>query len=241
MAGATDSPTTSCMIKLLLGPGPSLVDPRVLKAMATPLLGHLDPCFLEIMDRTQIMLRYVYQTENQITIPVSGTGSATMEAAVANMVEPGTKVLVCINGYFGNRLADMAGRYGADLKTIQRPWGEVFTPEEIESVLKGHRAQVVAIVHAETSTGAMQPLEEIVKVVRENGAILIIDSRILQTKVHSIEIVKQAAQFFFPEVVRRHEWHLGKIGGKLIEVFADADRRRRLYQLFDFRIQLLNQ
>lgn len=162
--------------RLLLGPGPSLVDPRVLKAMATPLLGHLDPCFLEIMDRTQEMLRYVFVTENQLTIPVSGTGSAAMEAAVANTVEPGKKMLVCINGYFGARLAEMARRYGADLKTIQRPWGEVFTPQEVDQALKDHPAEIVAIVHAETSTGAMQPLDEIIRVVHNHGAILIVDA-----------------------------------------------------------------
>ncbi len=162
--------------RLLLGPGPSLVDPRVLKAMATPLLGHLDPCFLEIMDRTQEMLRYVFVTENQLTIPVSGTGSAAMEAAVANTVEPGKKVLVCINGYFGARLAEMARRYGADLKTIQRPWGEVFSPQEVDRAIVDHSAEIVAIVHAETSTGALQPLDEIVRVVHKHGAILIVDA-----------------------------------------------------------------
>ena len=162
--------------RLLLGPGPSLVDPRVLRVMATPLLGHLDPCFLEIMDKTQMMLRYAYQTTNQLTFPVSGTGTAAMEASIANTVEPGTKVLVCINGYFSTRLAEMAGRYGADLRTIQRPWGDVFTPGEVDLALKEHPAKVVAIVHAETSTGAMQPLDEIVEVVHKHGAILIVDA-----------------------------------------------------------------
>ncbi len=162
--------------RLLLGPGPSLVDPRVLRVMATPLLGHLDPSFLEIMDRTQMMLRYVFQTTNQLTLPVSGTGTAAMEASIVNTVEPGTKVLVCINGYFSTRLAEMAGRCGADLRTIQRPWGDVFTPGEVDLALNEHPAKVVAIVHAETSTGAMQPLEEIVKVVHKHGAILIVDA-----------------------------------------------------------------
>ena len=162
--------------RLLLGPGPSLVDPRVLRVMATPLLGHLDPSFLEIMDKTQMMLRYVFQTTNQLTLPVSGTGTAAMEASIVNTVEPGTKVLVCINGYFSARLAEMAGRCGADLRTIQRPWGEVFTPGEVDLALIEHPAKVVAIVHAETSTGAMQPLDEIVEVVHKHGAILIVDA-----------------------------------------------------------------
>ena len=162
--------------RLLLGPGPSLADPRVLQAMSTPLVGHLDPSFLKLMDRTQELLRYVYGTENPLTIPISGTGSASMEASLANTIEPGDKVLICINGYFGLRLADMARRYGGDVKTIERPWGEVFTAAEVEVALKKHPAKIVAIVHAETSTGALQPLEDIISVVHANGAILIVDA-----------------------------------------------------------------
>lgn len=162
--------------RVLLGPGPSMVDPRVLKAMATPLVGHLDPAFIQLMDRTQELLRYVFETKNKLTIPVSGTGTAAMETAIANMVEPGDPVLICINGYFGMRLADMAGRYGGKVETIRRPWGEVFTPEEVKKALEDRPAKVVAIVHAETSTGALQPLDAIVKVVHEHGAILIVDA-----------------------------------------------------------------
>lgn len=162
--------------RLLLGPGPSMVDPRVLQIMATPLLGHLDPHFVNIMDRTQQMLRYVYQTQNQITIPVSGTGTAAMEAAVANMVEPGDSVLVCISGYFGLRIADMARRYGGKVETITRPWGEVFTPEEVKAALDKRPAKIVAIVHAETSTGARQPLEDIVRIVHNQGGLIIVDA-----------------------------------------------------------------
>jgi alanine-glyoxylate transaminase/serine-glyoxylate transaminase/serine-pyruvate transaminase len=173
---STNFPQLDMPPRLLLGPGPSLVDPRVLKAMATPLVGHLDPSFLTLMDRTQELLRYVYGTQNRLTIPVSGTGSAAMEAAVANMVEPGDKVLVCVNGYFGLRIADMAGRYGGDVKTIMRPWGEAFTPQEVNEALKAHPAKVVAIVHAETSTGVLQPLEEITQLVHAQGAVLIVDA-----------------------------------------------------------------
>lgn len=161
--------------RILLGPGPSMVHPRVLRAMSAPLVGHLDPYFLEIMDRTQELLRYVFQTQNQLTIPISGTGSAAMEASVANMVEPGDPVLICVNGYFGLRLVDMAGRYGAVVQTISRPWGEVFTAVEVEEALKATRAKVVAIVHAETSTGVLQPLHEIAKVVHKHGGILVVD------------------------------------------------------------------
>jgi len=169
-------PQLSAPPRLLLGPGPSLVDPRVLQVMATPLVGHLDPFFLELMDRTQSLLRQVFQTENQITIPVSGTGSAAMEAAVANMVEPGTPVLVCINGYFGGRIAEMASRYGGEVQTINRPWGEIFTPEEVKQALGERQAKVVAIVQAETSTGALQPIDEIARIVHEQGGILIVDA-----------------------------------------------------------------
>jgi alanine-glyoxylate transaminase / serine-glyoxylate transaminase / serine-pyruvate transaminase len=109
-------PQLSVPPRILLGPGPSLVDPRVLQVMASPLVGHLDPFFLDLMDRTKSLLQQVFQTQNQITIPVSGTGSAAMEAAVANMVEPGISVLVCINGYFGGRIAEMASRYGGEVQ-----------------------------------------------------------------------------------------------------------------------------
>jgi alanine-glyoxylate transaminase/serine-glyoxylate transaminase/serine-pyruvate transaminase len=162
--------------RLLLGPGPSQVDPRVLKAMATPLVGHLDPTFLQLMDRTKELLRYVFETKNELTIPVSGTGSAAMEAAIANMVEPGDPVLICSNGYFGLRLIDMAQRYGGEVAVISRPWGEVFTPEEVQAAMKKRPAKVVAIVHAETSTGAMQPLDEIAQIVHGYDSILIVDT-----------------------------------------------------------------
>lgn len=162
--------------RILLGPGPSSVHPRVLQAMGSPVVGHLDPEFLVIMDRTQELLRMVFGTENRLTIPVSGTGSAAMEAAVANMVEPGDPVLVCINGYFGGRLADMAGRYGAEVGTISIAWGEVFSAEQVRQALQRKPAKVVAIVHAETSTGALQPLEEIIEVVHDHGALIIVDA-----------------------------------------------------------------
>lgn len=169
-------PELSRIERILLGPGPSMVHPRVLQAMAAPLAGHLDPYFLEIMDKTQDLLRYVFQTENRLTIPISGTGSAAMEAAVANFVEPGTPVLVCINGYFGSRLLEMAQRYGGDAIAIYRPWGDIFTPDEIKNALSARSAKVVAIVNAETSTGALQPLDEIVQIVHAQGGILIADT-----------------------------------------------------------------
>ncbi len=162
--------------RILLGPGPSMVHPRVLRAMASPLVGHLDPYFLEVMERTQDLLRMVFETQNQLTIPISGTGSAAMEASLANLIEPGDEILICINGYFGLRLVDMAQRYGAEIRTIVRPWGEVFTADEVRDALAQKSAKIVAIVHAETSTGALQPLEEISRVVHENGSLLLVDA-----------------------------------------------------------------
>ena len=172
----SDFPQLNCEPRILLGPGPTQVHPRVLQSLSAPLVGHLDPYFVKIMDATQTLLRYVFQTTNRLTIPISGTGSAAMEAAVANFVEQGTSVLMCINRYFGNRLAEMARRYGGDVETITRPWGEIFTPEEIKAALQKKQAKVVALVHGETSTGALQPLEEIIEEVHKQGGIIIVDT-----------------------------------------------------------------
>src|SRR6266404_9817772 len=121
--------------RVLLGPGPSDVHPRVLTAMATPLVGHLDPQFLEIMNDTQEMLRRVFQTANHLTFPVSATGSAGMETCVVNLIEPGDRMVVCVNGVFGQRMTDVAQRAGAAVTAIERPWGEVVDPEQIRDVL----------------------------------------------------------------------------------------------------------
>src|SRR5437762_3377439 len=136
--------------RVLLGPGPSDVHPRVLSAMAKPLLGHLDPQFLEIMNETQEMLRTVFRTENQLTFPISGTGSAGMETCVVNLIEPGDKMVVCVNGVFGQRMADVAQRAGAQVTTLGRPWGEVFDDAELREALLKVRPKVLGIVHAET-------------------------------------------------------------------------------------------
>lgn len=172
MANYTDLNTPQ---RILLGPGPSAVNPRVLRAMAHPLLGHLDPFFVELMNETQSMLRDLFQTENKLTVPISGTGSAGMEAMVANLVEPGDPVLVLNNGYFCARIIDMAERYGAEVRTIERSWGEAFKPEEVEEALNEHPARLVFMVHAETSTGVMQPLENMAEIVHAANALLCID------------------------------------------------------------------
>ncbi|MDX2100618.1 MAG: alanine--glyoxylate aminotransferase family protein [Leptolyngbyaceae cyanobacterium bins.59] len=162
--------------RLLLGPGPSNAHPAVLQAMSTPPVGHLDPAFLQLMDEIQSLLCYVWQTENPLTIAVSGTGTAAMEATIANGVISGDRVLVGVTGYFGNRLVDMAGRYGAEVRTISKPWGEVFSLEELRAAVAEHRPQVLALVHAETSTGACQPMEGVGELCREFGCLLLIDT-----------------------------------------------------------------
>lgn len=161
--------------RILLGPGPSMVPPRVLQAMAHPLLGHLDPKFVELMKEVQNLLRYVFQTKNPMTLPISGTGSAGMECAVANLIEPGDTILVGVNGYFGERLCEMASRHGATVNRLDKQWGDKFYPEEIDAALQKQPAKVVALVHAETSTGALTPLEGMAAVVHRHGALLLID------------------------------------------------------------------
>ncbi|BAY88181.1 MULTISPECIES: alanine--glyoxylate aminotransferase family protein [unclassified Tolypothrix] len=162
--------------RLLLGPGPSNAHPAVLQAMNTSPVGHLDPAFLALMDEIQSLLRYVWQTENPLTIAVSGTGTAAMEATIANITEPGDVVLIGVAGYFGNRLVDMAGRYGADVRTITKPWGQVFNLDEIRTALETHRPAILALVHAETSTGARQPLEGVADLCREFDTLLLVDT-----------------------------------------------------------------
>ncbi|MEC4806825.1 MAG: alanine--glyoxylate aminotransferase family protein [Jaaginema sp. PMC 1079.18] len=162
--------------RLLLGPGPCNAHPRVLQALTMRQVGHLDPSFLELMDEIQTLLRYAWQTHNEVTFPVSGTGSAAMEATLANIVEPGDVVLVGVKGYFGHRLVDMAGRYGADVRKIVKPWGQVFHLEELRQALETHRPAVLALVHAETSTGAKQPLEGVGELCREYNCLLLVDT-----------------------------------------------------------------
>lgn len=162
--------------RLLLGPGPSNAHPRVLQALGMRQVGHLDPSFITLMNEVQELLRYAWQTDNQLTVPVSGTGSAAMEASLANTVEPGDVVLVGVNGYFGERLCDMAGRYGGDVRRLEKPWGEVFSLDDLRAGLETHRPAILALVHAETSTGARQPLEGISNLCREFDCLLLVDT-----------------------------------------------------------------
>jgi len=163
--------------RTLMGPGPSPVHPRVLRAMSTPLVGHLDPYFLDVMDDTQELLRYTFQTDNQWTIPVSGTGSASMEAAFGNLVEPGDTVLVPSNGYFGDRMASMAERAGGTVERVDAPWGEPLDPIDVEDALDEHQPDVFGFVHAETSTGVKQPdVPALTSAAHEHDTLVIADT-----------------------------------------------------------------
>ena len=167
---------TKDLRRVLMGPGPSDVDPRILAAMARPTIGHLDPDFVQLLNEIRADLQYVFQTKNQLTLAMSGTGMAGMETCIANLIEPGDPMLVCINGAFGGRMADIAGRYGAEVDQLETEWGKVFDPDQIRKALIKKPAKIVGIVHAETSTGAHQPIEEISKIVHEHGALLIVDT-----------------------------------------------------------------
>jgi alanine-glyoxylate transaminase/serine-glyoxylate transaminase/serine-pyruvate transaminase len=164
--------------RLLMGPGPAGVDPRVLSAMSHTLMGHLDPVFLRVMDDVRDMLRQVFRTANPLTLAISGTGTAGMEAAIANVVEPGDRVVVGVAGYFGARMADMVRRTGGTALVVETDWGTALPPERIEQALRAAEGPVkaVAFVHAETSTGVLQPLDDIVRIAHEAGALAIVDA-----------------------------------------------------------------
>ena len=163
--------------RLLLGPGPSAVHPRVLRAMSTPLIGHLDPMFLGVMNDIQTLLRRVFATVNPFTIAVSGTGSAGMEAAIVNVIEPGDRVIVGINGVFGTRLATIVERCGGKAIRVDVPWGQVIEPDSVAALLQqSSPVKAVVLVHAETSTGASQPIEPIGAMCRQYNTLLIVDA-----------------------------------------------------------------
>eukprot|EP00475_Leptophrys_vorax_P042357 TRINITY_DN79924_c0_g1_i1.p1 TRINITY_DN79924_c0_g1~~TRINITY_DN79924_c0_g1_i1.p1 ORF type:complete len:394 (-),score=118.14 TRINITY_DN79924_c0_g1_i1:55-1236(-) len=162
--------------RTLLGPGPSNAHPRVLQALSMRQLGHLDPKFIGLMNDVQELLRYAFQTNNAVTIPVSGCGSAAMEATFANLVEVGDVVVIFVAGYFGLRMKDMAERYGADVRAVVKPWGSWFSLDEIKAALDEHKPKVVGLVHADTSTGALQPMEGVGEAVRAKDAYLILDT-----------------------------------------------------------------
>jgi alanine-glyoxylate transaminase/serine-glyoxylate transaminase/serine-pyruvate transaminase len=161
--------------RLLMGPGPSNPDPRVLAAMGMSPVGHLDPFFVDLMDRTMDALRRVYGTENHHTLPISATGSAGLETIMMNLLEPGDSAVVCVVGHFGQRLAELARRAGANVRVIEAPPGEIIDPDDVAAALAHRSAKLVAFVHVETTTGACQPVPEMVEVARRHGALVAMD------------------------------------------------------------------
>src|SRR4051812_43534913 len=162
--------------RLLAGPGPSNVAPSVLRAMSMPLVGHLDPVFVKMMEEIKTMMRAVFLTKNEMTFPVSGTGSAGMEFCFVNLIEPGDEVVIGVNGVFGGRMVDVAERCGARVIKVEAPWGQIIEAAQIREALRNCRPKLVAIVHAETSTGALTPVEEISKLAHDAGALMLLDT-----------------------------------------------------------------
>ena len=162
--------------RLLLGPGPSNAHPEVLSALSLNPIGHLDEAYISLMSDVQQLLRYTWQCNNRLTLPMSGTGSAAMEASIANFIEEGEKILIAKKGYFGDRLVDMATRYKADVSVIEKPWGESFSYEEIKYEIETKKPAIFAIVHAETSSGVLQPLDGIGDVCRKNNCLFLVDA-----------------------------------------------------------------
>ena len=162
--------------RILMGPGPSDVPARVLQAMSAPCIGHLDPYFISVMNETQALLRFLFQTENPLTIPVSGTGSAGMETCFVNLLEPGDEAVVCVNGVFGTRMADIVERLGGKLIRVDGEWGRAMDPELVRKAVSQCNPKLVAVVHAETSTGACTPLEDLAGIAHQSGALLLVDA-----------------------------------------------------------------
>ena len=174
--------------RILMGPGPSTVPARVLSALASPTIGHLDPQYIGYLDETCELLREVYCTANALTFPVSGTGMAGMETVAANLIEPGDEVIVCVNGVFGGRMVDMMQRCGATVHSVEAAWGETFSDDAVgEVVEKYQNSKFLAIVHAETSTGALQPLHNISRIVHNAGMLFVVDA-VTSLAGHELEV-----------------------------------------------------
>ncbi len=163
--------------RVLMGPGPSDVSPRVLEAMSRPTIGHLDPVFVSMMDEMKVLLKYAFQTENELTMPVSAPGSAGMETCFVNLVEPGDKVIVCQNGVFGGRMKENVERCGGVAVMVQDDWGRAVDPQKLQDALKANPdTKVVAFVHAETSTGALSDAKTLVEIAHQHGCLAIVDA-----------------------------------------------------------------
>jgi alanine-glyoxylate transaminase / serine-glyoxylate transaminase / serine-pyruvate transaminase len=175
--------------RILLGPGPSPVDDRVTRAMTAPVLGHLDPLFLKCMDDIQVLLRYVFETQNRLTIPISGTGSAGMEATVASLLEPGDEIVVCVNGYFGERMCEMTSRIGAKCIRVDAEWGKPMDIDKVRAAWNGSKARAIFAVQAETSTGVLQSLAPLRKIADERDGLLLIDA-VTSLGAHEVAVDK---------------------------------------------------
>ena len=163
--------------RTLMGPGPSDVHPRILNAMARPTIGHLDSAFIDMMDEVKEMLKYAFKTENELTMPISAPGSAGMEACFANLVEPGDKIIVCINGVFGLRMKENVTRLGGEAVVVEDDWGTAVSPDKVEQAcVDNPDAKIVAFVHAETSTGALSDAKTLCQIANQNGCINIVDA-----------------------------------------------------------------
>ncbi|MBA7683932.1 (S)-ureidoglycine--glyoxylate transaminase [subsurface metagenome] len=163
--------------RILLGPGPSNIHPRIQKAMQEPLVGHLDPYIFTVMDDTMNLLRFLFRTKNELTFPISGTGSAGMEAGFCNFLEPGDVAVIGVNGFFGERMVENALRCGAQVVRVDAEWGRIIEPEAIEAALKAQKkVKLLAMVHAETSTGVLQPLAEVSRLAKQYGALFLVDA-----------------------------------------------------------------
>ncbi len=163
--------------RTLMGPGPSDVNPRILEALSRPTIGHLDPLFIGMMDELKQLLRYAFQTENEVTLPISAPGSAGMECCFANLVEPGDKVIVCINGAFGGRMKENVIRCGGDAIIVEDPWGRAVDPDKVEAALNANPdAKILAFVHAETSTGALSDAQTLAKLAHDHDCLCIVDA-----------------------------------------------------------------
>src|SRR5665213_303827 len=169
------TPTLRIPQRVLLGPGPSDVPARVLLAMAQPTIGHLDPVFLTLMDQIRVGLQKVFRTQNEMTLAISGTGSAGMETTLVNLIEPGDRVLVGVNGVFGGRIAEVSRRCGAEVQTVDAPWGRTIDQQEMIDAIGAFKPKVTAIVHAETSTGVHQPVDRIGLAAHDHGSLFLLD------------------------------------------------------------------
>jgi alanine-glyoxylate transaminase/serine-glyoxylate transaminase/serine-pyruvate transaminase len=170
------SPHVEAPLRTLMGPGPLNIHPRVYQALSSPVIGHLDPAYLKVLDQIGELLRMVFRTKNRVTNATPGTGTSGMEACVANLIEPGDPVIACAHGYFGDRIRQMMERQEAKVTVIEGEWGKPIDPELVEKELKKSRHKVIGIVHAETSTGVLQPMEDIASLSKEYGAMLLLDT-----------------------------------------------------------------